>query len=120
MPRIAIALILVSLLASCPIACGTAHAAACGHGGERHGSDHRDRSDMPAPANDDDCICNGAIKSADASGICGLDCSSSVFDALPPSIPSVDSTRFDEAAASIELPPPRASSSGLRRTVLRC
>ena len=72
--RLALALVLVGLLASCPIVCGTAQAAACHHGGgtHRHVDSERERSDLPVPANDDDCICNGAIKAAESARSPGL------------------------------------------------
>jgi hypothetical protein len=59
--RAFLSLLLISLVGSCPIVCGTAHAASCDHGAGSH-HPRGERSDLPAPANDDDCVCNGAIK----------------------------------------------------------
>ena len=55
--RVLTNLLLVSLLASCPVLCGSA--------GEVLGlhCDHHSTSPTPGPvpANDDDCVCNGAL-----------------------------------------------------------
>ncbi len=69
--RPALSLILITLLASCPIVCGTAHALS-GDDGGGHGHGRAPGSSLPAPANDDDCACNGAVKSADAWSSAGL------------------------------------------------
>lgn len=116
--RVSFAMILVGLLASCPIACGTAHASSCAHGGERHREDHRDRSDLPAPANDDDCLCNGAIKAADSTGSYGSFPLGDWIDALPPEVSAFGSVGL--TCKAIEPPPPRVRSSDLRRVILRC
>lgn len=44
--------LLVAVLASCPIVCGTVIAHV----------DHGGASGAPHPVNDDDCLCNGALK----------------------------------------------------------
>lgn len=57
--------ILIVLLATCPIVCGTADACVCVQGevGVAHGTPGQ--SGLPAPANDDDCLCNGALKAGE-------------------------------------------------------
>ncbi|MEO6811623.1 MAG: hypothetical protein ABI353_21125 [Isosphaeraceae bacterium] len=76
--RTCLALILVGLLASCPIVCGTAGAAfgitLCDHAPN---GDH----DHPAshPVNDDCCACNGALRVDDAP----LDLTTPQPDGLP-------------------------------------
>ena len=69
--RTSLSLILVVLLATCPIVCGTAHAGISFDEGHAHG--HDGRSGLPAPANDDDCLCNGALKTADITSTFGVD-----------------------------------------------
>jgi hypothetical protein len=66
-----LSLLLIALLASCPIVCGTAHARS-GDDGGGHGHAKAPGSPLPAPANDDDCACNGAVKAADAWSSSGL------------------------------------------------
>jgi hypothetical protein len=58
--RFALSAILIGLLATCPIVCGTA---------DEHAPDGQahSQSGLPTPANDDDCLCNGALKAGDAS-----------------------------------------------------
>ena len=53
--RTVFVLTLIALLAACPLLCGTAGEVA---GAETHGA-------IPGPVNDDDCLCNGALKAAD-------------------------------------------------------
>ena len=60
--RSVLSAILIGLLATCPIVCGTADAHAS-EGGDAHGA--AGQSDLPTPANDDDCLCNGALKTGD-------------------------------------------------------
>ena len=64
--------ILVVLLATCPIVCGTAdaHAPVRGEACDGHGAPGQ--SGLPAPANDDDCLCNGALKAGDTASDLGL------------------------------------------------
>ena len=64
MLRLVASILLIALLASCPIVCGTAHAASCDRAEPHPASD--DASGFPTPANDDDCLCNGALKAGDA------------------------------------------------------
>jgi hypothetical protein len=63
--RRALSTILIVLLATCPIVCGTA---------DDHAPSGRmtGQSPLPAPANDDDCLCNGALKVGDSSWDLGL------------------------------------------------
>lgn len=58
----ALATVLIGLLASCPIVCGTSHSSNGCAGSHRH--DEGGSSPLPAPANDDDCLCNGALKAS--------------------------------------------------------
>lgn len=63
--RLTLSLFLVFLLASCPIVCGTAHASSGEQAGHSHASGDGGHSGLPAPANDDDCLCNGALRASD-------------------------------------------------------
>lgn len=112
---------LIVLLATCPIVCGTAdaHAPVRGELGDAHGAPGH--PGLPAPANDDDCLCNGALKAGESASDLGLDTQSQ---------PSCD------ALASLALAVPRHelvdsplhrshlrtgdAAGGARSSILRC
>jgi hypothetical protein len=59
--RTLITAMLVFVLATCPLWCASAQAAPGLHA--HHGTSAHADSDLPShPANDDDCICNGAVQ----------------------------------------------------------
>jgi hypothetical protein len=58
--RIALNVVLITLLASCPVLCGSEGAILGLH--RQHSATHSGGlAPIPAPANDDDCVCNGAL-----------------------------------------------------------
>jgi hypothetical protein len=66
--RVILAGFLIVILVSCPILCGTAEVAlGLKHGAATHLHDSG-KGDRPGshPVNDDDCICNGALKACAA------------------------------------------------------
>ncbi len=72
--RAFLSLLLIGLIASCPIVCGTAHDPSSDDGHHHaSGGDHP----LPAPVNDDCCVCNGALACSpgNASHSLGLDLS---------------------------------------------
>ena len=57
-------LLLTSMIGSCPILCGSVGEVLGLHAHEEHGS--HGKNPGSTPTNDDDCVCNGAILSAQA------------------------------------------------------
>jgi hypothetical protein len=58
--RFVLSLLLVSLLASCPVLCGSA-GEVLGLHCEHTKAHAQSATPGPIPANDDDCVCNGAL-----------------------------------------------------------
>jgi hypothetical protein len=58
--RLVLSLMLITMLASCPVLCGSEGAILGLH--RQHSATHSGGlAPVPAPANDDDCVCNGAL-----------------------------------------------------------
>lgn len=117
--RPALSLLLIVLLASCPIVCGTAHALAGDQDTVGHHHGPNGKSSLPAPANDDDCLCNGAIKATN--GCVSFDLDGQSIDAICAFI-ELRPTCLMSAVDSL---PFRSSPSddvcgGARRPFLRC
>jgi hypothetical protein len=63
--RILTNILLITMLASCPVLCGSAGEVLGLHCG--HSQAHSAQAPLvPSPSNDDDCVCNGAIRASDA------------------------------------------------------
>jgi hypothetical protein len=69
--RFALCLVLIAVLASCPIVCGAVEAS-LGLRDGTHGPVGDGDHPVPYPVNDDDCVCNGALKSDDAAPVAAL------------------------------------------------
>ena len=119
--RPALSVILIGLLATCPIVCGTADAHAPNHGEARDAHGAAGQSGLPTPANDDDCLCNGVLKAGDTAS--DLD-----FGSLSqPLLVAMSGFALPTASlAPVELPARLAqirsgdAAGGARSTILRC
>src|SRR5438132_544792 len=63
--RVFLVSILMGIVVSCPILCGTVEASLHAPNGTHVPSSGRE-APVPHPINDDDCFCNGAIKADDS------------------------------------------------------